>query len=66
MFADPLVATAILDSLLHHSHVLTIRGDTYRLRATRRAASSSRPLLTALRSASPRPVSGGANLQSTT
>ncbi len=31
------VATAILDRLLHHSHVLTIRGDSYRLRAKRRS-----------------------------
>ena len=35
VFADPVVATAILDRLLHHSHVLTIRGDSYRLRAKR-------------------------------
>ena len=27
---DEVVATAILDRLLHHSHVLTIRGDSYR------------------------------------
>ena len=27
VFADPVVATAILDRLLHHSYVLTIRGD---------------------------------------
>ncbi|WP_418066329.1 ATP-binding protein [Roseateles depolymerans] len=26
-----MVATAILDRLLHHSHVITIRGDNYRL-----------------------------------
>ena len=32
MFGDPVVATAILDRLLHHSHVVTIRGDGYRLR----------------------------------
>jgi len=32
VFGDPVVATAILDRLLHHSHVLTIRGDSYRLR----------------------------------
>jgi hypothetical protein len=28
---------AILDRLPHHSHVLTIRGDSYRLREKRRA-----------------------------
>lgn len=37
VFADPVVATAILDRLLHHSHVLTIRGDSYRLRAKRKS-----------------------------
>jgi hypothetical protein len=31
------VATAILDRLLHHSHVLTTRGDSYRLREKRPA-----------------------------
>jgi DNA replication protein DnaC len=34
---DSVVATAILDRLLHHSHVLTIRGDSYRLREKRRS-----------------------------
>jgi DNA replication protein DnaC len=37
VFADPVVATAILDRLLHHSHVLTIRGDSYRLAEKRRS-----------------------------
>jgi DNA replication protein DnaC len=37
VFGDPVVATAILDRLLHHSHVVTIRGDGYRLRAKRRS-----------------------------
>jgi DNA replication protein DnaC len=37
MFGDPVVATAILDRLLHHSHVITIRGDSYRLREKRRS-----------------------------
>ena len=32
-----LLHTAILDRLLHHSHVLTIRGDSYRLREKRRS-----------------------------
>jgi hypothetical protein len=31
------VAAAILDRLLHHSHVVTIRGDSYRLREKRRS-----------------------------
>ena len=37
VFGDSVVATAILDRLLHHSHVLTIRGDSYRLREKRRS-----------------------------
>ncbi len=37
MFGDQVVAAAILDRLLHHSHVVTIRGDSYRLREKRRA-----------------------------
>lgn len=37
VFGDTVVATAILDRLLHHSQVLTIRGDSYRLREKRRA-----------------------------
>lgn len=37
VFSDPVVATAILDRLLHHSHVLTIRGDSFRLREKRRS-----------------------------
>jgi DNA replication protein DnaC len=36
VFGDAVVATAILDRLLHHSHVITIRGDSYRLREKRR------------------------------
>ena len=42
VFGDPVVATAILDRLLHHSHVITIRGDSYRLRESA-APASSRP-----------------------
>lgn len=32
VLGDPVVATAILDRLLHYSYVLNIRGDSYRLR----------------------------------
>lgn len=35
VFGDTVVATAILDRLLHHSHVVTIRGESYRLREKR-------------------------------
>jgi DNA replication protein DnaC len=37
VFGDPVVATAILDRLLHHSHVITIRGDSFRLKEKRRS-----------------------------
>lgn len=37
VFGDAVVATAILDRLLHHSQVVTIRGDCYRLKAKRKA-----------------------------
>jgi len=43
VFGDPVVATAILDRLLHHSHVLTIRGDSYRLREKRRSGLLQKP-----------------------
>lgn len=29
VFGDAVVATSILDRLLHHSHVITIRGDSW-------------------------------------
>ena len=32
-----MIATAILDRLLHHSHVLNIRGESYRLKDKRQA-----------------------------
>ena len=44
VFADPVVATAILDRLLHHSHVVTIRGESYRLRAKRRSGLLQKPI----------------------
>ncbi|MFN5702019.1 MAG: ATP-binding protein [Betaproteobacteria bacterium] len=37
VFGDAVVATAILDRMLHHSHVITIRGDSSRLRTKRRS-----------------------------
>jgi DNA replication protein DnaC len=37
VLGDAVIATAILDRLLHHSHVLNIRGDSYRLREKKRA-----------------------------
>lgn len=39
---DEVLATAILDRLLHHSHVLNIKGRSYRLRDLEQAASLQR------------------------
>ncbi len=32
LFGDPVIATAILDRLLHHSRVVNIKGHSYRLK----------------------------------
>ena len=32
LFHDPVIVTAILDRLLHHSVVVNIKGNSYRLR----------------------------------
>ena len=37
LLGDTVIASAILDRLLHHSHVLNIRGESYRLREKRHA-----------------------------
>jgi len=45
VLGDAVVATAILDRLLHHSHVLNIRGDSYRLREKKRAGLFAGPII---------------------
>jgi DNA replication protein DnaC len=51
IFGDPIIATAILDRLLHHSTTINIRGESYRLKDRRRAGllprSEQEPALTA-------------------
>lgn len=37
MFSDEVTAAAMLDRLLHHSHILNIKGDSYRLKGKRKA-----------------------------
>jgi len=37
IFGDPIIATAILDRLLHHSTTINIRGESYRLKERREA-----------------------------
>ncbi len=46
IFEDTTVAAAILDRLLHHATVLSITGDSYRMRRHRDAIASLRPALT--------------------
>jgi DNA replication protein DnaC len=46
IFEDTTVAAAILDRLLHHATVLSIPGDSYRMRRHRDAIASLRPALT--------------------
>jgi len=43
VFGDPVIATAILDRLLHHSTTINIRGESYRLKERRRAGLPSTP-----------------------
>jgi DNA replication protein DnaC len=43
VFGDPIIATAILYRLLHHSTTINIRGESYRLKDRRRAGLLSRP-----------------------
>ena len=35
IFADDIVASAMIDRLVHHAEVLTLAGDSYRTRARR-------------------------------
>jgi DNA replication protein DnaC len=37
MFSDEVTAAALLDRLLHHSHILNIKGDSYRLKQKRKS-----------------------------
>lgn len=43
MFNDPVLATAVLDRLLHYSTTLNIKGESYRLKEKRRAGLLGRP-----------------------
>src|ERR1700759_4114522 len=43
IFGDPIIATAILDRLLHHSTTINIRGESYRLKERRKAGLFPRP-----------------------
>jgi len=43
VLGDSVIAAAILDRLLHHSHAMNIRGDSYRLREKKRAGFFAAP-----------------------
>jgi len=43
IFGDPIIATAILDRLLHHSTTVNIRGESYRLKERRKAGLLPQP-----------------------
>jgi hypothetical protein len=43
IFGDPIIATAILNRLLHHSTTINIRGESYRLKDRRKAGLFPRP-----------------------
>jgi DNA replication protein DnaC len=42
------IATAILDRLLHHSTMLNVKGESYRLKEKRKAGMFGRPSVTPL------------------
>src|SRR5437016_2610690 len=42
IFGDSIIATAILDRLLHHSTTINIRGESYRLKDRRKGARTGR------------------------
>jgi DNA replication protein DnaC len=46
IFEDTTVATAVLDRLLHHATVLSVTGESYRMRRHRDAINALRPALT--------------------
>jgi hypothetical protein len=43
VFEDPVLATAVLDRLLHYSTTLNIKGESYRLKEKRKAGLLGRP-----------------------
>jgi DNA replication protein DnaC len=43
IFQDNVIASAILDRLLHHSHTINIKGESYRLKDKRKAGVWTQP-----------------------
>ena len=52
IFQDNVIASAILDRLLHHSHTINIKGESYRLKDKRKAGVWAQPAV--------EPAGGGA------
>jgi len=48
VFGDPIIATAILDRLLHHSTLLNVKGESYRLKEKRKAGVFGRAATTTM------------------
>jgi hypothetical protein len=48
IFQDNVIASAILDRLLHHSRTINIKGESYRLKDKRKAGVWTQPMATAL------------------
>ena len=44
IFGDAVLATAILDRLLHHSTTINIKGESYRLKTKRKAGALNAPI----------------------
>ena len=60
VFGDRVIATAILDRLLHHSTIVNIKGESYRLKEKRKAGllTRSEPFTQAAESAEPAQPAG--------
>ena len=43
IFGDDMAATAMIDRLIHHSEILSLKGDSYRLRGKDLEARPARP-----------------------
>jgi DNA replication protein DnaC len=61
MFADPILATAVLDRLVHHAHIIPIAGESYRTRDRRPPATEPPPA----QKPSPRPKNGAKSAPTT-
>ena len=62
VFGDKVIATAILDRLLHHSTIVNIKGDSYRLKEKRKAGLLARSE-TMIPEAPLEPIQNGPNSQ---